>query len=233
MDSDSIKRDSDSKRLNRIKEETGSVEIYYRTFSTWSQSEGGMQYNQRRRWTINGCDGNENCCMHGEEAIRTLTYNTELRQCRRCLRHIQPRCPSLPSREQSTGWVKLLYNDDTCYRWVVVMNDTIRQISIEENQQSAIKFTKDVRSRSPAWLSNTQRPTPSAMSISWIQSRREVCRMNNTPRNQYKDQRYSNSPRFSYAWQRCTSDTNVGDWRESYFGHGGTWWAVTVALNLQ
>ena len=57
----------------------------------------------------------------------TETYNTELRQCRRCLRHIQLHCPALPSREQSTGWVKL-YNDDTnvhcttmiqtCYHWV-------------------------------------------------------------------------------------------------------------------
>jgi hypothetical protein len=40
-----------------------------------------------------------------------------------------------------------LYNDDTCYRWVIVMNDTIHQITIEENPQSAIKFTEDVRSR--------------------------------------------------------------------------------------
>ena len=114
--------------------------------------------------------------------------------------------------------------------WGWVMNDTILQITIEIYGRREIAIT----CMTPPAMSNTQRPTPSAMSISRILrpilSRREVCRMNKPPRNQYKDQRYSNSPRFQYAWQWCTSDTNVGDWRKSYLLR--TCWAVTVAVNL-
>ena len=112
--------------------------------------------------------------------------------------------------------------------WGWVMNDTILQITIEIYGRREIAIT----CMTPPAMSNTQRPTPSAMSISRILrpilSRREVCRMNKPPRNQYKDQRCSNSPLLirvtvMYIRQWC--------WRLAWVILR-TCWAVTVAVNL-